>query len=348
MATIRDVAKAAGVSIASASRALNGHGNVTEETRNRVEAAARQLRYIPHSGARSLSSQRSNAIGVVLPDVYGEFFSELVHGIDRVASQAGMQLLLSSMHGSAQGMASAIRAMHGRIDGLLVMPPDMDAEHLSACLPAGIPTIVMNYPTEKLDVSGVSIDNYAGAYAMVEFMVAQGYRRIAHIAGPRENRDARQRLLGFSDAMAKLTGERSPIVLPGDFSEEAGAEAARVLIAGRLPVDAVFAANDMMAVGCLSVLREAGVSVPTDMAVTGFDDIPLARHVGPPLTTMQVHIADMGATAMAMVLQHLRQDNPIELSKVVLQPSLIQRQSTATAGPNAVQKGRVTNQGSVV
>ena len=125
MTTIRDVARTAGVSVATASRALNGHLNVTDGVRKRVTDAAAQLNYIPHSGARSLTRQRSDAIGVVLPDLFGEYFSELVRGIDRIAHQAGLQLLLSNMHGSAQGTATAIRAMRGRVDGLLIMPPEI-------------------------------------------------------------------------------------------------------------------------------------------------------------------------------------------------------------------------------
>lgn len=340
------------MSVASASRAMNGHSNVTDSLRQKVEDAARALRYVPHSGARSLTRQKNDAVGVVLPDLFGEFFSEIVRGIDSVAQQAGMQLLLANMHGSAQGTATAIRAMNGRVDGLLVMPPEIEPDHLSACLPAYLPTVVLNYEPGALDVPSVAIDNYSGARAMVAHLVACGYRNIAHIAGPRHNRDAQQRCQGFTDAMAELTGERSPIILPGDFSEEAGAEAARVIIAGHMPVDAVFAANDMMAVGCLGVLRDAGIAVPQQMAVAGFDDIPLARHTAPSLTTMEVHIAELGAAAMTLLLQQLRDDNAPRQSDILLGPALIARHSTHKATQHQVIKNddghdvRRTKQGS--
>jgi LacI family transcriptional regulator len=342
MTTIRDVARTAGVSVATASRALNGHLNVTEGVRKRVTDAAAQLNYIPHSGARSLTRQRSDAIGVVLPDLFGEYFSELVRGIDSVAHQAGLQLLLSNMHGSAQGTAMAIRAMRGRVDGLLIMPPESDPAYLASSLPPGLPTVLINYPPGHVDVPSVAIDNYSGARAMTESLLERGYRKIAHISGPRDNRDARERLRGFIDAMRESAGELSALILPGDFTEEAGAEAARLIIAGNMAVDAVFAANDMMAVGCLAILREAGIIVPDQIAVAGFDDIPLARHTYPALSTVEVHIADMGVTAMTLLLAQLRGDDAPPQDHL-LQPALMMRGTTAMKH-NSMRRTTATDQ----
>lgn len=314
--------------MATASRALNGHSNVTDGLRKRVTDAAAQLNYIPHSGARSLTRQRSDAIGVVLPDLFGEYFSELVRGIDRIAHQAGLQLLLSNMHGSAQSTANAIRAMRGRVDGMLIMPPESDPAYLVASLPPGLPTVLINYPSGLVDLPSVAIDNRYGARAMTEALLSRGYLRIAHISGPRDNRDARERLRGFTDAMRESGSEQSPLILPGDFTEEAGAEAARLIIAGNVAVDAVFAANDMMAVGCLAVLREAGIMVPDQIAVAGFDDIPLARFTYPALSTVEVHIADMGAAAMSLLLAQLH-DKDAPAQDQLLKPALMMRGTTA-------------------
>lgn len=341
MTTIRDVARSAGVSVATASRALNGHLNVTDGARKRVTDAAAHLNYVPHSGARSLTRQRSDAIGVVLPDLFGEYFSELVRGIDRVANQAGLQLLLSNMHGSAQGTVSAIRAMRGRVDGLLIMPPDADPAYLVDNLPQGLPTVLINYPAGTIDVPSVAIDNYSGARAMTEALLASGCTRIAHITGPRENRDARERLRGFVDAMREVGGEHSPLILPGDFAEEAGAEAARLIIAGNVAIDAVFAANDMMAVGCLAVLRDAGIDVPGNIAVAGFDDIPLARHTYPALSTVEVHIADMGAAAMSLLLAQLHGGDAATQHQL-LQPALTMR-GTTTVGHRKMLRTTATD-----
>ena len=297
MVTIRDVAREAGVSVASASRALNGHDNVAPATRGRVEAAAKQLRYIPHSGARSLTSRRSDAIGVVLPDLFGEFFSELIRGIDRVAFEHGLQLLLSNMHGSPHEASHAVRAMRGRVDGLLVMSPDVRRDGLLDLLGDDIPAVLLN-ARESLDrIGSVGIDNAGAARVMTEHLVECGYHRIAFVAGPRHNRDSAERVEGFRTAMAALTGERDPIVIPGDYSETSGAEAARLLIAGRVAIDAIFCANDMMAIGCAGVLAEAGIAIGPTIGVAGFDDIPAAHYVAPSLTTMNSRIADMGAAA---------------------------------------------------
>src|SRR3954451_3747293 len=143
-ATIRDVARRAQVSVASVSRALNGAENVSEGTKARIADAVRELGYVPHAGARSLSLARTNAIGVVLPDLHGEFFSEIVRGMDREASRRGYLLLLSNLHGGSEQAATALRAMHGRVDGLIVMAPNLSADNLAAALPSALPSVLIN------------------------------------------------------------------------------------------------------------------------------------------------------------------------------------------------------------
>ena len=330
MATLRDVAREAGVSVATASRAINGLGNVTAPTRAAVMAAVKKLNFVPHSGARSLTRRKTDTVGVILPDLFGEFFSEIIRGIDLVAHESGMHLLLGNMHGSTHETAAAIAAMRGRVDGLLVMPPDLKPELLSDYLDPALPTVLLNYDAGSLDLPFVAVDNYRGAYAMTEALLTGGARQVVHIAGPKHNRDARDRQRGFADAMAKIAGERSPVILPGDFSEESGEKAARLFVEGQLPADAVFAANDQMAVGLIAELARAGVSVPGDVMVAGFDDIPLARHLSPGLTTMQVNIDRLGSTGMMMLLRLLRGDALGAASATILTPSLIARGTTAS------------------
>ncbi|HET6526559.1 LacI family DNA-binding transcriptional regulator [Sphingopyxis sp.] len=330
MATLRDVAREAGVSVATASRAINGLGNVTAPTRAAVMAAVKKLNFVPHSGARSLTRRKTDTVGVILPDLFGEFFSEIIRGIDLVAHESGMHLLLGNMHGSTHETAAAIAAMRGRVDGLLVMPPDLKPELLSDYLDPALPTVLLNYDAGSLDLPFVAVDNYRGAYAMTEALLAQGARQVVHIAGPKHNRDARDRQRGFVDAMAKIAKERSPVILPGDFSEESGEKAARLIVEGQLPADAVFAANDQMAVGLIAELARAGVSVPGDVMVAGFDDIPLARHLSPGLTTMQVNIDRLGSTGMMMLLRLLRGDTLAAASATILNPNLIARGTTAS------------------
>src|SRR3954454_7335251 len=158
-ATMRDVAKRAQVSVASVSRALNGAENVSEGTKARIADDVRELGYVPHAGARSLSLARTNAIGVVLPDLHGEFFSEIVRGMDREASRRGYLLLLSTLHGGGQQAANALRAMRGRVDGLIVMAPHLRAEELSAALPKGLPSILINTRAGAAEHPSIHLDN---------------------------------------------------------------------------------------------------------------------------------------------------------------------------------------------
>lgn len=327
-ATIRDVAREADVSVASASRALNGYSNVTAATRDRVVAAAARLAYVPHLGARSLTMARTNTIGVVLPDLFGEFFSEIIRGIDRAAHAQGLQLLLSNMHGDASKTDLAIRAMRGRVDGLLVMSPNVDAVFLAAHLPARLPTVVLGGHISGVGHASLSIDNAAGAAAMVAHLTACGCRRIAMIAGPSGNSDADERLAAFRSAVARHLGDGAPPVFPGDFSEEAGHAAGERILAARDGIDAVFAANDMMAVGCLAALTGAGADVPGDIAVAGFDDVPIARYVRPALTTMRVHIAELGTRAFEALSSLLADPDAPGPPEQTLVPELIVRGST--------------------
>lgn len=336
MATIRDVASEAGVSVASASRALNAHDNVSTAIRDRVEAAARKLNYVPHWGARSLTRRTSDAIGVVLPDLFGEYFSELVRGIDRVAHAHGKQLLLSNMHGNPHEAANAVRAMRGRVDGLLVMNPDNARDRLFEALSPALPAVLLNCHEPNPLISSVGVDNEGAARTMTRHLVSRGYRRIAFVSGPRHNRDSTARLAGFRAALIDATGEREPIVIPGDYSEGSGADAARLLIAGRLEVDAIFCANDMMAVGVCGVLAEAGLAVGDTVGVAGFDDIPIAHYIAPALTTMNVRIAELGATAAERLIALINGAGAAP-ETLILTPQLVIRESTRrqAAGPTS-------------
>ncbi|WP_407741197.1 LacI family DNA-binding transcriptional regulator [Hyalangium sp.] len=326
-ASIKDVARKARVSIASVSRVMNGHDNVGEETRARVLAAVHSLHYVPHSGARSLITQRTNVVGVLLPDLHGEFFSEIIRGIDAVARLRRLQLLLSSTHGDAAELAVAIRTMRGRVDGLLVMSPHADAALLDKNLPSALPIVLINTPLKDTRHSTLTIDSYHGARAMVSHLIARGHRRIAHVAGPGLNSDALERLRGYRDEMARSLPRVAPQVLPGDFSEKSGYLAGRHLAAQHDRPDAVFAANDVIAVGCVVAFREAGLRVPSDIAVAGFDDIPLASLVSPALTTVRVQIAELGRSALEQLLLSIESPARTRPVSRALVPEVVVRES---------------------
>ena len=293
-ATIRDVARRAQLSVATVSRALNGFENVSEAASERIAAAVAELGYVPHAGARSLSLARNNAIGVVLPDLHGEFFSEIVRGMDREASRRGYLLLLSNLHAGGQQAANALKAMRGRVDGLIVMAPHLSAEELSDALPKGLPSILINTRADADEHPSIHLDNAAGVRAVVDHLASIGRTRLVHIRGPADNVDAQEREAAFRAAAAAHGVDGR--VVAGDFETESGEAAVRKLLADGTEFDAIFAANDNMAIGALESLRAAGKQVPEDVAVIGFDDIPLARHMG--VATVRVRIAELGERAL--------------------------------------------------
>ncbi|MES2095985.1 MAG: LacI family DNA-binding transcriptional regulator [Pseudomonadota bacterium] len=325
--TIRDVARRASVSVASASRALNNHSSVTPTTRERVLAAARALDYVPHLGARSLSRGRSHTIGVVLPDLFGEFFSEIIRGVDYAAHRRGLQLLLSNMHGSAEETELAIRAMRGRVDGLLVMSPQVDAEFLGRNLPKGLPAIVMNAAASDGTHSMIAIDNLAGAREAVMHLVSQGCTRIAHITGPEGNADADARRAGFRGAVSELLGPHAGVEIDGDFSEASGIAAAWEILSQNPRVDGVFAANDMMAVACMATLAEGGMRAPDDVAIIGFDGVPIAQYVTPALSTMALNLAELGERALERLIAVTETPDAPPTTEMLV-PQLVIRAST--------------------
>src|SRR5258706_50323 len=303
VATIHDVGARAGVSVAPVSGVLNGKSVVRDETRVHVHEAAKALRYVPNVAAGSLSIRRSHAIGIVMPDVHGEFFSEVIRGIDLAARKAGYHILVSGSHSDVGEMLAVLEAMRGRVDGLLLMAPDVAPSLLPEHLTAGRPLVLLNTTESRHDV--MTIDNFGGARAMMRHLAGLGHRRIAFICGPGGNNDARERLRGYRHAMRELGAPTHET--PGDFTEASGHAAANRILEHDPRPTAIFAANDAMAVGALAALAEAGLSVPDAMAVTGFDDIPIARYVAPPLTTIRVDIAELGNRAFSMLHDALEQ-----------------------------------------
>jgi LacI family transcriptional regulator len=338
--TIRDVASAAGVSVATVSRVLNGSGSVTGATRQSVQQAVARLAYVPDSAARSLSTRFTQCIGVLLPDLYGEFFSELIRGIDRAVRARGLHLLLSCAHGDAAEVRAAIEAMRGRVDGMLIMSPHIDGKVLAASLPRSMATVLINSPLDGDRYSTINVDNHGGAGAMVRHLVGRGHRRIAHIAGPEHNLDAKSRLAGYLQALAETLPGCAPQVLRGDFTEESGYRAGRQLVSLSERPDAVFAANDMMAAGCLFALDEAGIGVPDEIALAGFDDVPIARFVTPPLTTVRIRIAELGELALERLVTAIQAGPGDKVTRQMLRTELIVRNSCGPLAPKIVAVDR--------
>jgi LacI family transcriptional regulator len=249
---------------------------------------------------------QSHTLGVLLPDLYGEFFSEVIRGIDQGARSRGFHLLVSSSHNDVAELEAALRAMSGRVDGLVVMSPDIEAESLEANLPAGLPVVLMNCALDHDGLDRITVDNHGGAYAMVLHLREHGHERIAILRGAEGNYDAVERLRGYRDALADAGCACDPALeYTGDFTERSGYEAVQAVLDTTPRPTALFASNDSMAIGALRALREAGVRVPDEMAVAGFDDIPVARYVSPALSSVHVAIHEMGRKAVEVLLAGL-------------------------------------------
>ena len=323
------MARAARVSVATVSRALNHSGPVRDDTRRRVHDAAQHLRFTPNGAARSLITSRTSTLGVLLPDLYGEFFSEIIRGIDRGAQRAGYQLLLSSARNARDEVHGAFRAMYGRVDGLILMAPDVELAGMFAQRVDGMPIVFINSPVESIDARLITIDNHGGANRMVKHLVEKGHKRIAIICGGERNHDAAERVRGYRDALDESGVHRDPMwELPGDFTELGGYRAGRAMLKLQPRPTAIFAANDAMAIGALAALHEDGVRVPEDVAVAGFDDIPIARFVSPALSSVHVPIAQLGERAMELLLGAIAEPENGRAHRVVLPTTLVIRKSS--------------------
>jgi LacI family transcriptional regulator len=336
--TIRDVAAKAGVSVATVSRVFNRKGPIREDTIRRVRDVAEEMQYVPHAGARSLSTRSTRTIGVVLPDLHGEFFSEVIRGIDLAARQNGYHLLLSGSHSDREEMRAVVHAVRGLVDGLIVMSPDLEPSALLADLPTGVDVVMLNSRVDGRP--SITIDNSGGAREVVRHLRSLGHERIAFIAGPPHNADAEQRRRGFRTE-TRASGIES-IELPGDFTETSGHAAGQKILDQSPRPTAVFAANDSMALGALSAFREAGLRVPEDIAIVGFDDIPIARFLTPPLTTVRVEIAELGRRAVNHVVNALAKGGDGAKKRDVIRTTLVVRESCGS--PRAHGRGTQNEQ----
>jgi len=343
--TIHDVAARAGVSVATVSRVLNRKNVVREETSRQVRDAARSLDYVPNVAARALSARRSQTMGVLLPDVHGAFFSEVIRGIDVAARRSGYHILVSGWHSDLVEMLEMIDAMRGRVDGLVVMAPDVPVATLHEKLRTDLPLVFVS--SNDGEHPAIAIDNYGGARAVMRHLTSLGHTRVAFIKGPAHNGDARERLRGYRNgcggALQRVVGGLKPaatLEFDGNFDEDSGRDAA-VRIAGARPrPTAVFAANDSMAVGALSAFAEIGIVVPDEIAVVGFDDIPIAQYVDPPLTTVRVDIADLGRRAVSLLVDSLAHPRARRTRRECVPTSLVIRKSCGFERPNQLRARR--------
>jgi DNA-binding LacI/PurR family transcriptional regulator len=329
VATIFDVARLAGVSHQTVSRVLNDLPNVRPATRERVEQAIRQLRYVPSQAARALVTRRSRMIGLVatgLPD-YGP--SSVVLNFNEAAQAAGYAVIATN---PADAQSSTLRAaaemlIRQNVEAIVLLASERSALDAFDGWELGVPWVAVASEDRGRAVR-VTVDQYRGARTAVAHLLSLGYRDVHHIAGPEGSMDAEERLRGWRDELM-AAGITPTDPQRGDWSPGSGYRLGLELARGGAPA-AVFVGNDHMALGLLHALDEAGLRVPDDVSVVGFDDIPEAAHFSPPLTTLRQDFVALGRDAVATVLAQLSDEGPLEAPEPLV-PQLIERASTRRA-----------------
>jgi LacI family transcriptional regulator len=331
--TIHDVAQHAGVSPMTVSRVINGESNVREETRARVAASVAALRYLPNQAARSLASADATHIGILYANPSANYLSEFLLGSLEQSSLSGCQLVIEKCEGAESEVEAIRRLVKGGIDGVVLPPPLCDSEEsLKAVREAGISAVLVASGKPAPDMSAISINNFEAARAMTRHLLELGHRRIGFINGHPNQTATGQRFHGYVEAMTEAgLSVDADQVAQGYFTYRSGLEAAEKLLDSGRPT-AIFASNDDMAAATMAVAHRRGLDVPSDLAVTGFDDTPLAATVWPALTTIHQPIAEMAREAVRLLVEQIRSrrggSEPQVMHKM-LKFTLVKRESSA-------------------
>ncbi|WP_042221519.1 LacI family DNA-binding transcriptional regulator [Oceanobacillus manasiensis] len=305
MATIKDVAKRAGVAISTVSYALNNSPRISMATKKKVEEAAKALNYKKNGFASDLKRTKTNTIALLLSDLSGPFYSDLIQGVQDVTSANGYDLIACSSIGGPQSTAVKFLT-EKRVDGAIILAHNIsDAITLDAAR-HGSPLVVLDRYLEDDSVYHVEVDNIHGGYHATEYLINHGHKQIAFISGPAASQDNVQRYEGYRKALENYNiTYQSKWDIASDFTREGGYRATKLLIAQRNLPQAIFYANDEMAVGGLQAFKENNISIPDDISIIGYDDIQLAEYVSPPLTTIKQPKYEVGALAAHLIFQLL-------------------------------------------
>lgn len=325
--TIKEVAARAKVSIATVSRALNNDVRVTEETKQRIMQIVHELNYKPNVLARNFVKQKSNLIGLILPEISDEFFTEVIKGVDEILYSNGFFTIVTSSH-KYESLDDEIVTFinNGLISGLILLTPDLKPKLESILLESKQPVVLINSSTKLKKFDRIILDNYEGSFEMVKYLVqTKKYSHLAHITGPLNNDDAEQRKKGFLDACKNFGVKYS--IEAGDFTRESGANGCKNLMIGKNKPQVIFTGNDMMAIGCYEYLHQNKMRIPDDVGIAGFDDIFVSQYLSPALTTVRIQIEEIGRNAAEILVKRIK--NEIKSSSVTFKASseLIIRQS---------------------
>lgn len=329
--TIKDIARELGISPSTVSRALKDHPDISQETKRLVNELATKLNYRPNLIALSLRSQKSNVIGVIIPEIVHYFFSSVICGIEEVANEHGYSVMISqSSEDYNKEVAACDAFFNGIIDGLLisVTKATEDYSHFQRLEEEGIPIVFFDRIVEEIASDRVIIDDFVGAYQATEHLIIQGRRKIVHFEGPQNRLIGQNRLNGYLKAMSDngVVIDRS-LLIPCDNFHSAIVETQK-LIDNKVKFDSIFTANDFTAAGAMKILQKNGLRVPQDISVVGFGDDLTAEMLAPALTTVKQPGFEMGRKAMEMLIQRIKQTKPEPPRTEILKTSLVVRDSS--------------------
>lgn len=334
MATIKDVARQAGVGLGTVSRVLNNSGYVSEDARQRVLDAMQTLNYVPSAQARAMMTKRTMTLGVALPDLTNPYFPSLVRGIQDEARRSGYTAILVETDWQPGNERQAVDILRRQsVDGAILVDVTLSELLTSTLVNAQIPVTLIGRGVERQDIAQILVNNYKGATEAMQWIFKRGHRKVGFIAGQENAASARQRLRAYLDCMGLEAIQANDIknhpelpIASADYTFEKGREAAEMLLARYPDLTCIFAVNDLSALGALSYLAAQGISVPEQVAVVGFDDILMASLVHPPLTTMHQPVYDMGVTGARLLIERIEHPES-EAKRLVVDPVLIVRQS---------------------
>lgn len=337
--TLEEVAARAGVGRGTVSRVINGSPRVSDATRAAVEAAVAELGYVPNTAARALAANRTDAIAMVVPEPETRFFSEpyfsdILKGVGAQLSDTEMQLLLIFAGNDRERRRLAQYLAAHRVDGVLLVSVHADDPLPDLLSQLEIPAVISGPRSEHETLPSVDSDNYGGGRSAVEHLIERGRTRIATITGRLDVYGAQRRVDGYRDALEDAGREVDErLIVPGDFTEEGGRRAMAELLTRCPDLEAVFAGSDVMAAGARQVLREAGHRIPEDVALVGYDDSAIARHMDPPLTSVRQPIEEMGRAMIDLLLDEIADRRPavsrgLERRQVMLPTELVARASS--------------------
>lgn len=332
-ATVYTVAKHAGVSIATVSRALAGSRKVTPQTRERVMQAVEDLNFEPNPSARRLAYKKTETIALVFPDISGPFYSTVIRGVEQEAGRHNHNVLIYGTHGK-EGSGRYLRTLTSKVDGLIIMARSVDEDSLWSLERQGVPFVLLGHSNGQLQCSTIAVDNESGAYKAAAHLLGHGHQRIAIITGPENSPDNKGRLQGYKKALldAGISLQQNMIV-PGNFRYEEGQIAIQKLLEGNSPPTAVLVANDEMAMGAKDAAQHRNLRVPEDLAVIGFDDIQMSALTRPSLTTVRQPMQLLGEAAVTLLFDRLQNSNGLTRHEV-LDTKLVIRRSCGCPIPS--------------